>query len=204
MFRRLIAPVATLALLGCVSAPDNYAEATASRPIAPAAIAAAPQIDTALMRTMIETLSSDAFEGRGPSTEAEPKTLDYIVSQFKAAGLQPGNHGLWLQDVPTVEITAENVSPLRVTGRGAPLSFKYGSDFVAASYRVTPRTALDGSDLVFVGYGINAPELGWNDYAGLDMRGKTAVILVNDPDYADTDQTGLFKGRRMTYYGRWS
>jgi Zn-dependent M28 family amino/carboxypeptidase len=202
MFRRLIAPVVLLALAGC--AATDRAEVASDLPLAVASPAAAPAIDTGLMRTMIKTLASDEYEGRAPSTAAEPKTLDYIVAQFKAAGLQPGNHGQWLQDVPTVEITAENVSPLRVSGKGAPLSFKYGSDFVAASYRVTPATALKASALVFVGYGINAPELGWNDYAGLDMKGKTAVILVNDPDYAMEGESGLFKGRRMTYYGRWT
>jgi len=91
-----------------------------------------------------------------------------------------------------------------VTGGAKPLSYAFGDQFVAVSYRVTPETRIENSPLVFVGYGINAPELGWNDYAGVDMHGKTALILVNDPDYAMKSQDGLFKGRRMTYYGRWT
>ncbi|MBX9885765.1 MAG: M28 family peptidase [Novosphingobium sp.] len=170
---------------------------------------AVPPVDEALMRDTIRTLSSDAFEGRGPGTAAEPKTLDAIIARFKAAGLQPGNKGpdgkpTWLQDVPTATITGTNRSPLTVTGGAATLTFKPSSEFVAGSYRITPHAEVKDSELVFVGYGINAPELGWNDYAGVDMKGKTAVILVNDPDYAMEGESGLFRGRRMTYYGRWT
>jgi Zn-dependent M28 family amino/carboxypeptidase len=169
---------------------------------------AVPLVDEALLRETIRTLSSDEFEGRGPGTAAEPKTLEAIITRFKAAGLEPGNKGpdgkpTWLQDVPSVTITGSNRSPLIVSGGAEVLSFKPSSDFVAESYRVTPRTEVKDSELVFVGYGINAPELGWNDYAGIDMKGKTAVILVNDPDYAMTSEEGPFRGRRMTYYGRW-
>ncbi|MEO7384601.1 MAG: peptidase M28, partial [Novosphingobium sp.] len=171
---------------------------------APAAPPRAPTIDTALMSRVVQHLSDDALEGRAPSTPAEPKVLNYLIAQFKAAGLKPGNKGSWLQTVPTVEIIGANPSPLTISGGAAPLSLAYGTDFVAASYRVTPHTEVKDADLVFVGYGITAPELGWNDYAGEDMHGKDAVILVNDPDYAMEGQDGLFKGRRMTYYGRWT
>ncbi|WP_423141198.1 M28 family metallopeptidase [Parablastomonas sp. CN1-191] len=167
-------------------------------------VVAAPQISENTLRDAIRTLSSDAFEGRGPATPAEDKTVAYIIDRFKAAGLKPGNKGSWTQDVPTVTITAGNVAPLTVSGGGKTMSFKYGSEFVAGSYRVTPQTRINASDLVFVGYGINAPELGWNDYAGVDMKGKTAVILVNDPDYEMAGEDGPFRGRRMTYYGRWT
>lgn len=164
-----------------------------------------PPIDVPLMKDVVKTLASDAFEGRGPSTPAEPKVLDEIVARFKAAGLKPGiPNGSWLQDVPTVEMTGSNYAPLTITGGSAPLSFAYGSDFVAGSYRVVPHTEIAPSELVFVGHGVNAPELGWNDYAGIDMHGKIAVILVNDPDYRTDGEEGLFKGRRMTYYGRWT
>lgn len=168
------------------------------------AASAVPPVDEALMRETIRTLSSDEFEGRGPGTAAEPKTLEAIIARFKAAGLQPGNKGQWLQDVPTATIKAINKSPLTVTGGAQVLTFQPSSDFVAGSYRITPHTEVKDSELVFVGYGINAPELGWNDYAGIDMKGKTAVILVNDPDYAMEGENGLFRGRRMTYYGRWT
>ncbi|MBU6393193.1 MAG: M28 family peptidase [Sphingomonadales bacterium] len=165
---------------------------------------AVPAVDEALMRDTIRTLSSDEFEGRGPGTAAELKTLEAIIARFKAAGLQPGNKGQWLQDVPTATIKAINKSPLTITGSAQVLTFQPSSDFVAGSYRITPHTEVKDSELVFVGYGIKAPELGWNDYAGIDMKGKTAVILVNDPDYAMEGENGLFRGRRMTYYGRWT
>jgi Zn-dependent M28 family amino/carboxypeptidase len=182
------------------------AGASARSPRLPAAVpkVAAPVIQGDTIRTVTRVLSSDAFEGRGPSTPGEDKTIAYIIERFKAAGLKPGNKGEWLQKVPTVEITAGNVSPLAVKVGGQSLSFAFGPDVVAGSYRITPKTAIKDSELVFVGYGINAPELGWNDYAGVDMKGKIAVILVNDPDYAMEGEAGLFKGRRMTYYGRWT
>jgi hypothetical protein len=158
-------------------------------------------IDVALMKDMVKTLAADDMEGRGPSTAVEPKVLNAIIARFKAAGLKPGGEkGGWLQTVPTVEMTVTQSSPLTIGGVG----FVRGSDFVATSFRHAPHTEIKDSDLVFVGYGINAPELGWNDYAGVDMHGKVAVILINDPDYAAKDEAGLFKGRRMTYYGRWT
>lgn len=153
---------------------------------------------------MVKTLSSDEFEGRAPGTAGEEKTVAYLIERFKAAGLQPGNKGSWTQDVPIVEMTATNVAGLAITGGKQTMLFAPGKDFVAGSYRAVDRTAIADAELVFVGYGINAPELGWNDYAGVDMKGKVAVILVNDPDYAATTEEGPFKGRRMTYYGRWT
>ncbi|MFM5917040.1 MAG: M28 family metallopeptidase [Novosphingobium sp.] len=163
-----------------------------------------PKISGDTIRDVTKELSSDRYEGRGPGTKAEDLTITYIVNRFKAAGLKPGNKGSWLQEVPIVDITAKNVSPLTVKVGGKNLSYAYGPDMVVGSYRVTPHTELKDAPMVFVGYGINAPELGWNDYAGIDMKGKIAVILVNDPDYEQADETGLFKGRRMTYYGRWT
>ncbi|MGK6319218.1 M28 family metallopeptidase [Sphingomonas sp. DT-204] len=159
-------------------------------------------VDT--LKDVTKTLSSDAYEGRAPGTPGEQKTLAYLADRFAKAGLKPGNNGSWFQDVPLVELTAKNVSPLVFTGAGAPLSLRYGPDMVVASYRVTPRTDVKDSEVVFVGYGINAPEKGWNDYAGIDAKGKTVVILVNDPDYESTTLDGPFNGRAMTYYGRWT
>ncbi|MFN5783467.1 MAG: M28 family metallopeptidase [Novosphingobium sp.] len=154
---------------------------------------------------MVKTLSSDEFEGRAPGTVGEDKTVAYLIERFKAAGMQPGNKGSWTQDVPTLEITATNMAGLAITGgAGGTMLFAPGKDFVAGSYREVARTAFSDAELVFVGYGINAPELGWNDYAGVDMKGKVAVILVNDPDYETASEDGPFKGRRMTYYGRWT
>jgi Zn-dependent M28 family amino/carboxypeptidase len=183
--------------------PAILALSACATPSAPAA-APVPDISVETMKAVTRTLSQDSFEGRAPGTPGEAKTLAYLVAKFRAAGLQPGNKGSWFQDVPLVEITGENYSPLTVSGNGKALSFAYGSDFVGTTYRVVPRIDLGDSELVFVGYGINAPEKGWNDYAGIDMRGKTAVILINDPDYAAKDLTGPFNGRDMTYYGRWT
>ncbi len=153
---------------------------------------------------MVKVLSSDEFEGRAPGTVGEQKTVAYLIDRFKAAGLQPGNKGSWTQDVPIVEITADNMAGLAITGGPQTMLFAPGKDFVAGSYRAVDRTAIADAELVFVGFGINAPELGWNDYAGLDMKGKVAVILVNDADYETATEDGPFKGRRMTYYGRWT
>ncbi len=153
---------------------------------------------------MVKTLSSDEFEGRAPGTAGEQKTVAYLIDRFKAAGLQPGNKGSWTQDVPIVEITANNVAGLAITGGTQTMLFAPGKDFVAGSYRAVDRTAIADAELVFVGFGINAPELGWNDYAGIDMKGKVAVILVNDADFETATEEGPFKGRRMTYYGRWT
>ena len=164
----------------------------------------APAITGDTIRDVTKELSSDAYEGRGPASRAEDLTITYIIKRFKAAGLRPGNKGSWLQDVPTVDITAKNADGMTVNAGGQTLLYKFGSDIVAGSYRVTPQTRIKDAPLVFVGYGITAPELGWNDYAGVDMKGKIAVILVNDPDYETADESGLFKGRRMTYYGRWT
>ena len=164
----------------------------------------APAITGDTIRDVTKELSSDRYEGRAPGSRAEDLTITYIIKRFKAAGLKPGNKGAWLQDVPTVDITAKNADGLTVNAGGQKLHFDFGSDMVAGSYRVTPQTRIKDAPLVFVGYGINAPELGWNDYAGVDMKGKIAVILVNDPDYETADESGLFKGRRMTYYGRWT
>ena len=198
MLRRLL-PLTALALAGCATTEMATAEGTPQ--IETGAI---PPVPVPLMQQVIARLASDEFEGRGPGTRAEDLTITEIIARFEAAGLQPGNNGQWLQEVPTVDITAKGVSPLTVSGGAKPLSFAYGRDFVAGSYRVTPQTGIANSDMVFVGYGIVAPELGWNDYAGVDMKGKTAIILVNDPDYAMATEDGPFKGRRMTYYGRWT
>jgi Zn-dependent M28 family amino/carboxypeptidase len=152
------------------------------------------------MEQAVRVLASDEFEGREPGTPAEDKTLAFITGQFAAAGLQPGNGGSWLQDVPLVEIAAQGAPALTVGRR----TFASGSDWIGVTYREEPHTALRDSEVVFVGFGVVAPERGWDDYAGVDMRGKTALILVNDPDYDHADLSGPFGGRAMTYYGRWT
>ena len=163
-----------------------------------------PDLSLETLQEVTKELSSDAYEGRAPGTAGEEKTVAYLIRKFAAAGLQPGNNGKWTQDVPLVEITAKNATPLSFTGGKAPVTLQYASDYVAFTYRVQPRTEITDSDVVFVGYGINAPEKGWNDYAGLDVKGKTVVILVNDPDWQMKEARGEFGGRAMTYYGRWT
>jgi len=168
------------------------------------ALAETPAISTDTLKEVTRTLSSDTFEGRAPTTPAEDKTIGYVAGRFAAAGLQPGNHGEWFQNVPLVEITADPTMHLDISGGKTALSLAYKTDMVAASYRVVPMTDIRDSEMVFVGFGINAPERGWNDYAGVDVKGKTVVILVNDPDYETKGLKGPFEGRAMTYYGRWT
>lgn len=163
-----------------------------------------PELSLQTLQDVTKELSSDAYEGRAPGTPGEEKTVAYLIKQFEAAGLKPGNNGKWTQDVPLVEITPKNASPLTFTGGKAPVTLQYATDYVANSYRVQPKTDIKDSDVVFVGYGINAPEKGWNDYAGLDVKGKTVIILVNDPDWQTPEAKGEFNGRAMTYYGRWT
>ncbi len=169
------------------------------------ALPAAAQVSQETMRRGVETLSSDAFEGRAPGTAGETKTLDFLVKEFTRVGAKPGNNGSWFQTVPMVEITAKNVSPMTFATPKGAIAAAYGPEMVVGTYRTgQPRIDIRNSPLVFVGYGINAPEKRWNDYAGLDVRGKTVVILVNDPDYETADLKGPFNGRAMTYYGRWT
>lgn len=165
---------------------------------------ATPDISLETLKEVTQTLSSDAFEGRAPATPGEEKTLRYLVERFEKAGLKPGNNGSWYQDVPLVEITARDTTPLTFAGGKTPMSLAYRTDMVIGTYRVTPAIAIRNSDVVFVGYGINAPERGWNDYAGVDVKGKTVIILVNDPDWQAKTLEGPFGGRAMTYYGRWT
>ncbi|HWW58510.1 MAG TPA: M28 family metallopeptidase [Sphingopyxis sp.] len=163
-----------------------------------------PALSLATLQEVTKELSSDAYEGRAPGTAGEEKTVAYIIKKYEEAGLKPGNNGKWTQDVPLVEITAKNATPLSFTGGKTPVTAQYAKDYVAFSYRVQPKTEIKDSDVVFAGYGINAPEKGWNDYAGLDVKGKTVVVLVNDPDWQTKEAKGEFNGRAMTYYGRWS
>jgi Zn-dependent M28 family amino/carboxypeptidase len=193
-----LALVSTLALTACKKVDD-----------APVAVAApeitVPALSEATMKDVTKELSLDSYEGRAPGSAGEVKTVAYLIEKFKAAGLEPGNNGSWTQDVPLVEITAKNVSALSIADKtGKAMSFAYGSEFVVGTYRETPKTAVSMSDMVFVGHGIVAPEKGWDDYANVDVKGKTVVVMVNDPDFDANDLTGEFGGKAMTYYGRWT
>lgn len=166
--------------------------------------APAPTVPVATLKAVTQELSSDAYAGRAPTSPEEAKTIAYIADRLAKAGLRPGNKGSWYQDVPMVEIGA-NPTPMTFTVDGKPpVALAYKDDMVVGTLRVVPKVALSNSEVVFVGYGINAPQLGWNDYAGVDVKGKTVLILINDPDWETKTLEGTFGGRAMTYYGRWT
>src|ERR1700681_320448 len=159
-------------------------------------------IDETVFRDHVRVLASDDFEGRKPGTPGEEKTVAYLVEQFRKLGLKPGIGESFLQPVPMVESVAGADAALSILGSHATRNLAYGKDMVIWSKSGLPQAELRRSDLVFSGYGIVAPEYAWNDYAGFDVRGKTVVVLVNDPGYATKDPQ-VFKGGAMTYYGRW-
>ena len=156
----------------------------------------------------VRVLASDEFEGRGPGTAGETLTVEYLTKHFAALGLKPGNpDGRWVQDVPLVGLTAKRAATL--TAGGKRMHMKFPEDYVSVTRRFTGRVEVKDSDVVFVGYGVVAPEYGWDDYKGVDVRGKTIVMLINDPavpDPADPAKLDdrMFGGRAMTYYGRWT
>ncbi|MEZ5286790.1 MAG: M20/M25/M40 family metallo-hydrolase [Vicinamibacterales bacterium] len=156
-------------------------------------------ITTASLTAHLRALSSDLFEGRAPATRGGQLAQEYLATQLAALGLEPaGDNGTFLQEVPIVESTVERGFTLSVPGN----AYRYLQDVVAFSGLERPRVQVQG-DVVFVGYGINAPELKWNDYAGADVKGKWVLIMVNDPP-APADEPTLFDGPALTYYGRWT
>ena len=160
-------------------------------------------ITEASYRRHVATLSSDEFGGRGPGTPGEELTVNYLVTAFKDLGLAPGNGDSYMQDVPLVSVEVTNQPDLTISdGAGNVMTLGFKTEQVLATRRQVGGAQLQYSEVVFVGYGINAPERDWNDYAGIDVTGKTVVILVNDPGYA-TQDPNLFNGNAMTYYGRW-
>lgn len=160
-------------------------------------------IDAEGLAYHIKNLSADEFMGRMPFTEGETKTIAYIKTQYKELGLEPGNGSSYFQQVPMVELEAKNMSDMVITHGTEALTLKYKKDFVALTRRVTDHIEIENSEIVFAGFGIVAPEYNWNDYEGLDVKGKTVMVLVNDPGFSTGDEH-LFKGETMTYYGRWT
>lgn len=156
-------------------------------------------IELAKVAEHIKVLASDEFAGRGPLTTGEQLTIDYLAEVYRQQGLQPGNGDSYLQAVPMAKITARQDMQLNI----GDLSFKAETDFTARTEQINQQLMLDNSGLVFVGYGINAPEYNWNDYKNIDVKGKTVIVLVNDPGFATQDPQ-LFTGNAMTYYGRWT
>ena len=157
----------------------------------------------------IRTLSSDEFQGRGPGSKGEELTIQYLQNQFRSAGLEPGNRdGTYLQAVRLVGITVDPLMALSFAGHGHALSPKFQTDFVAWTKRVVDTSAVD-ADMIFVGYGVQAPEFNWDDFKGVDVRGKVLVVLINDPPVPDSQNPSqldpkTFGGKAMTYYGRWT
>ena len=214
-----LAITASLCLAAAACAPSgnpaNSAQApTGSAPAsagsAPAAAASAPQpfssaITAEGFRAYDEAISSDDMDGRKPGTPGGDRATAWIADQFKQLGLEPGNNGSWFQKVPTVSTALENPDSVKLTvgEGGGSQTFDFGKDMVAMTLQAKPHVTIKDSGIVFVGYGVNAPEWNWNDYKNLDVKGKTVVVLVNDPGFGDNDPS-LFKGKAMTYYGRWT
>jgi len=151
----------------------------------------------------IQALSSDEFQGRKPFSIGETKTIDYLTEQFKIAGLEPGNGDTYLQDVPMVMITTNAAPTMEVQSAKEKFTLKGFDDYVIWTDKTDSAIALNNDELVFAGYGVVAPEYNWNDYAGLNVKGKVVMVLVNDPGFNAGDSS-LFKGKTMTYYGRWT
>jgi Zn-dependent M28 family amino/carboxypeptidase len=192
----ILATLAIAALCGCSSGPGAPSAALGS-------------FSGERLLNHIRMLSSDEFEGRAPGSKGEQLTIKYMEDQFRAAGLEPGNpDGTYLQSVPLVGITPDPAMKLALAGHGKTLEPKFPDDFVAWSKRVTETSTVD-ADLLFVGYGVHAPEFEWDDFKGADIKGKILVELINDPPVADpADPAKLdpktFGGDAMTYYGRWT
>jgi Zn-dependent M28 family amino/carboxypeptidase len=209
--RRLLLTLAPLALAACsrVEHGGTFADPAAT---APAVRTAAREITAEALMAHIKDLSADSMEGRAPGTPGEEKTVAYLVRQFQEMGLEPGNpNGSWVQDVDMIGYTSRPTVSVTAGGKAIPLQFP--KDFVASSRHDRAVTRVENSDIVFVGYGVVAPEYGWDDYKDVDVRGKTILMLINDPavpapgapvgDMDRLDST-MFKGKAMTYYGRWT
>ena len=158
-----------------------------------------PGVSLNNVKQHIKTLASDDFQGRGPLTHGEVKTVGYLSEQYEAMGLTGAYNGKFLQPVKMAMVTANQNMQLQV----GDLKFKAGNDFTARTEQLQPVIDVRNSDIVFVGYGINAPEYNWNDYENINVEGKTVIVLVNDPGFA-TQNDALFTGNAMTYYGRWT
>lgn len=204
MPRHLLLCLAAATALAACNREQPAPAAPATPPATATAHAFSPEITGTDFAEMVRTMSSDAFEGRAPGSPGEDKTVEYIRAQYERIGLQPGgDNGSWYQTVPMVETTADESTVLNLDVKGKPHVLKFGTDMVIGTRTGQTQVKVDDSELVFVGYGVNAPEQGWNDYAGVDVKGKTVVMLVNDPGFHAKDES-LFEGNRMTYYGRWT
>jgi Zn-dependent M28 family amino/carboxypeptidase len=202
----LTALAALMAACGTSTPPaGTTAPATSSAAEISAALAA---IDSAGLMSHIQTLASDEYDGRAPGTKGEELTVAYLTAQFKKLGLKPGNpDGTYVQKVPLAGFTPANT--MSFTAGSKRIAMDPSADYIARSLRYQPEAKVENSDMVFVGYGVVAPEYGWDDYKGVDVKGKTVVFLINDPAIPDPADAGklddkMFRGKAMTYYGRWT
>src|SRR5687768_371250 len=169
---------------------------------------AADAVEPKRLSEIVRVLASDEFEGRAPGTAGETKTVDYLVETFRDLGLEPGGErGGWTQDVPLLRTQIEKPRALQMSVKGKLRPLVPAKDIYFSTIRDSQIANIDGASLVFVGYGVTAPERQWDDYKGVDLRGKVAVYLINDPDCSAQPgeaAAGKFGARRMTYYGRWT
>ena len=167
-----------------------------------------PHVSTQRMSEITRMLASDEFQGRAPGTPGEAKTIPYLIEQFKAAGLEPaGENGAWTQSVPMIHTSLQEPATLSFNQGGQMTPLKFPDDLYLGTVRPVDRVRIANAPMVFVGYGVTAPERGWDDFKGVDVRGKVIVMLVNDPDFeaaANEPVAGKFGGKTMTYYGRWT
>jgi Zn-dependent M28 family amino/carboxypeptidase len=199
--------------VACMQSPSTNQNANTPATTASVAIPAElkPALDSMTAGDImqhIKVLSADEYEGRGPGTKGEELSVKYLTEQYQRLGLKPGNpDGTYVQKVPLAGFTAAPKASFTAGGKTIDLNFP--TDYVAVSRRYTPESKVENSDIVFVGYGVVAPEYGWDDYKGVDVRGKTIVMLINDPAVPDASDPAkldeqMFKGKAMTYYGRWT
>jgi Zn-dependent M28 family amino/carboxypeptidase len=210
--RRVLAIAIVLALAACQqAAPPETAQvpaAPAATPPASAEPAAGthkfdPAITGADFAEHVRVLASDEFEGRAPGSLGERLTVTYLENEFRRMGLQPGNGDSYVQNVPMVKTQVDPASTLSFDVGETLQSPKFADDMAIGTATAQAEVTVRASDVVFLGYGVKAPEQAWDDYAGVDMKGKTAIVLVNDPGFQRKDPE-LFKGPAMTYYGRWT
>src|SRR5688572_9225710 len=208
LFAGLLSAIVLL-VIACQPVTENRPTETGATATMPAELKSGLEtITTADLMQHTKALSADEYEGRGPGTKGEELTVKYLTDQFQRLGLKPGNpDGTYVQKVPLAGFTAQPTASF--TAGDKKIDLKFPEDYVAVSRRFVTQSKVENSDIVFVGYGVVAPEYGWDDYKGLDVRGKTIVMLINDPAVPDGSDASklddkIFKGKAMTYYGRWT
>jgi Zn-dependent M28 family amino/carboxypeptidase len=208
--KRTFFALALVAVAASCGGSSDSAPGQTAQPQQSATPAQMPDIDPNTILERTKVLSADDYEGRAPGTKGEELTVQYLIDESKKLGLQPGNpDGTFVQKVPLVGITGAEARPFTVVKGGQKRTFEWSEEVVAWTKRVTDTVSIENSELVFAGYGVTAPEYNWDDFKGLDVKGKTLVVLVNDPQVPDAANPSeldpkLFNGKAMTYYGRWT